>query len=147
MSGTSLDAVDAAMILTDGERVLDFGAVAERKYSSAERAVLQEATQAARDWNWSGPQPERLFQAAREVVTATHAEAWAQMLAEWDGPMPDLAGVHGQTVLHRRPKGEVLGATLQLIDAAAMQAALGVQLAYDKAGLDAYKKALEGATN
>ena len=51
-------------------------------------AFLQEATQAARDWNWTGAQPERLFQAAREVVTATHAEAWAQMLAAWDGPMP-----------------------------------------------------------
>ena len=131
MSGTSLDAVDAAMILTDGERVLDFGAVAERKYSPSERAVLQEATQAAREWNWTGAQPERLFQAAREVVTATHAEAWAQMLAEWDGPMPGLAGVHGQTVLHRRPRGEIAGATLQLIDAAGVQAALGVQLAYD----------------
>ena len=35
MSGTSLDAVDAALILTDGEKVVDFGAAVERKYTAA----------------------------------------------------------------------------------------------------------------
>ncbi|HSF63096.1 MAG TPA: anhydro-N-acetylmuramic acid kinase, partial [Paracoccaceae bacterium] len=34
MSGTSLDGVDAAMVLTDGHRVLDFGPVAYRPYSA-----------------------------------------------------------------------------------------------------------------
>ena len=55
MSGTSLDAVDAALIRTDGTHVLEFGAVAERKYTPAERRVLQVATDAARAWNWAGP--------------------------------------------------------------------------------------------
>ena len=58
MSGTSLDAVDAALILTDGERVLEFGAVAERKYTPEERGILQSVTDAARAWNWTGPPPE-----------------------------------------------------------------------------------------
>jgi anhydro-N-acetylmuramic acid kinase len=132
MSGTSLDATDAALILTDGERVLEFGAVAERKYSAKERQMLQDATDAARAWNWVGPAPEAAFEAARRVVTQTHAEAW-QMLQEGAGKgvVATLAGVHGQTVLHRRTQPGRPGATLQLIDPVAMQTALGVPLAYD----------------
>ncbi len=131
MSGTSLDAVDAALILTDGERVLEFGATAERKYTPEERKVLQQATDAARAWNWSGAPPEDAFEAARQVITSTHAAAWEQLLSTWDGPAPGLAGVHGQTVLHRAPKAGQTGATLQLIDARAVRAALGLPLAYD----------------
>ena len=75
MSGTSLDAVDAALILTDGEKVVDFGAAVERKYTAAERGVLQAATDAARAWNWTGPIPEAPFKAALDVITRTHADA------------------------------------------------------------------------
>lgn len=131
MSGTSLDAVDAALILTDGEAVLDFGAVAERKYTSDERAILQVATDTARAWKWRGPEPEAEFEAARRVITQTHINAWENMLSAWDGPSPVLAGVHGQTVLHKRPTQTAKGSTLQLIDAPGLQAALGVPLAYD----------------
>lgn len=131
MSGTSIDAVDAALILTDGEAVLDFGAVAERKYTSDERAVLQAAIDAARAWKWRGPQPEAEFESARQVMTQTHVDAWEQMLSVWDGPQPVLVGVHGQTVLHKRPTQTAKGATLQLIDAPRLQAVLDVPLAYD----------------
>lgn len=128
MSGTSLDAVDAAMILTDGKDVLDFGSTVERKYTVAERDVLKAATEAARAWNWAGPPPEAEFDAARRVITETHREAYEDLC---DGAGAVLAGVHGQTVLHKRPSGGQAGATLQLIDPGAMQAALGVPLAYD----------------
>lgn len=131
MSGTSLDAVDGAMILTDGTEVLEFGPVAERKYTPEERAVLQAATEAARAWNWVGPRPEALFRAACAVITATHADAWAMLTGQAGAPRPVIAGVHGQTVLHRRPKAGAIGATLQLIDASGVRAALGVPLAYD----------------
>ena len=131
MSGTSLDAVDAALILTDGRKVLEFGATAERKYAPHERRILQEATDVARAWNWSGPAPDAAFETAKAVITQTHAEAMAQLLSGWKGPAPVLAGVHGQTVLHRRPIPGRTGATLQLIDAPAMREALGVPLACD----------------
>tara|TARA_R110002094_G_scaffold131606_1_gene124647 strand:- start:2227 stop:3357 length:1131 start_codon:yes stop_codon:yes gene_type:complete len=132
MSGTSLDATDAALILTDGVQVLEFGPVAERKYSTVERQILQDATDAARAWNWTGPAPDDVFEAARRVVTHTHAEAW-EMLQEGGGKgvVATLAGVHGQTVLHRRSKPGHPGATLQLIDPLGLQTALGVPLAYD----------------
>ncbi|WP_422120067.1 anhydro-N-acetylmuramic acid kinase [Hyphomonas johnsonii] len=132
MSGTSLDATDAALILTDGERVLEFGPAVERKYAPSERQVLQDATDAARAWNWEGPAPETAFEAARKVVTQTHAEAWHMLRDEGGkGMIAALAGVHGQTVLHRRPQPSRPGATLQLIDAGALQARLGIRLAYD----------------
>ena len=131
MSGTSLDAVDAAMILTDGTRVLEFGPVAERKYTSAERTVLKAAVDAARAWDWQGDEPSAAFAAAMDVLTLTHMEAWEALLDGWTGPAPAIAGVHGQTVLHRRPLGEARGATRQLLDASALQAALGVPMAYD----------------
>ena len=76
MSGTSLDAVDAALILTDGDKVTEFGPAVERKYTAAERAVLQAATDAARAWNWQGPVPQAPFRAALEVITQTHLDAW-----------------------------------------------------------------------
>jgi len=131
MSGTSLDAVDAAMILTDGEKVTEFGPAVERKYSPAERAVLQAATHAARAWDWQGPVPEAPFKAALEVITRTHADAWRMLTAEARAPRPLLAGVHGQTVLHRRAHPGAKGATLQLIDPFALRAAMGVPLACD----------------
>jgi anhydro-N-acetylmuramic acid kinase len=131
MSGTSLDAVDVAMILTDGEAVAEFGPAVERKYTPAERSVLQVATDAARAWNWQGPMPEAPFKAALEVITRTHADAWQMLTAVAGAPKPVLAGVHGQTVLHRRPKPGAKGATLQLIDAVSLRAAVGVPLVCD----------------
>jgi anhydro-N-acetylmuramic acid kinase len=131
MSGTSLDAVDAAMILTDGDKVTEFGPAVERKYSASERAVLQAATDAARAWNWTGPIPEAPFKAALDVITATHADAWHQLTGMARAPQPLLAGIHGQTVLHRRARGGEKGATLQLVDPFALRAVLGVPLVCD----------------
>lgn len=131
MSGTSLDAVDAAMILTDGEKVTEFGPAIERKYTPSERAVLQAATDAARAWNWTGPVPEAPFKAALDVITSTHADAWHLLTREQRAPQPLLAGIHGQTVLHRRAQGSEKGATLQLVDPFALRAALGVPLVCD----------------
>ena len=43
MSGTSLDGVDAATLVTDGESVLAFGPTAYRPYDEGERATLRAA--------------------------------------------------------------------------------------------------------
>ncbi len=131
MSGTSLDAVDAAMILTDGEQVMEFGPAAERRYTAEERRILQVATQAARAWNWQGRPPGAEFQAAVAVITQTHCDAWDMLISAGSGHKPALAGVHGQTVLHRRAKHGQRGATLQLIDAPSLRSRLGVPIAYD----------------
>ena len=131
MSGTSIDAVDAALILTDGERVLEFGPVAERKYRPGERAMLQVATREARAWNWVGAEPVRAFSGADAVINATHRDAYRMLMKDWTGDAPAIVGVHGQTVLHRRPNNGAPGATLQLLNAHRLQQALGAPLAYD----------------
>ena len=40
MSGTSLDGVDAAVLVTDGHDILRFGQTAYRPYTTAERRVI-----------------------------------------------------------------------------------------------------------
>lgn len=139
MSGTSLDAVDAALIQTDGERVLAFGPAVERKYEPEERTALQAATDAARAWNWTGDPPHAAFEKALEVVVSTHQKTYEQLVsaAKSQGmgsgiePFGELVGVHGQTVLHRPPTDLHPGATLQLMDGDDLSERIGLRVAFD----------------
>lgn len=86
MSGTSLDGVDAAMIRTDGHRILEFGPQAFRAYSAAEQATIRAAF-----GQWpDGPG----VAAAAEAVETAHAE----LLTRFSGA--ELIGFHGQTLAH-----------------------------------------------
>ncbi|SIS51475.1 anhydro-N-acetylmuramic acid kinase [Phaeovulum vinaykumarii] len=86
MSGTSLDGVDAALVLTDGERIEEFGRTGYRPYSEAERRTLRAAL-----GRWPG---EEGVEAAAEVVEIAHAELLS------DFPEAELIGFHGQTLAH-----------------------------------------------
>nr|WP_234416516.1 anhydro-N-acetylmuramic acid kinase [Ruegeria sp. Alg231-54] len=112
MSGTSMDGVDAAVVETDGHRILGFGPSGYRAYSDEERAVLRAAL-----GQWHGPEVD----AAAELVTLAHAEA----LSEFDEV--DLIGVHGQTLAHE-PSGR---GTLQVGDGKGLAQALGVPVVWD----------------
>ena len=48
MSGTSMDGVDAAVLVTDGETIAEFGPRRFRPYTEAERALLRAALVEAR---------------------------------------------------------------------------------------------------
>ncbi|WP_101066223.1 anhydro-N-acetylmuramic acid kinase [Roseovarius salinarum] len=112
MSGTSLDGVDAAMLVTDGAEIHGFGATAYRPYSDAERAVLAGAL-----GRWPGDDLE----AAARVIHAAHAE----LLGGFAGA--EIVGFHGQTLAHE-PHGR---GTHQLGDGAALAGALGVPVVWD----------------
>jgi anhydro-N-acetylmuramic acid kinase len=112
MSGTSLDGVDAAMILTDGRRVLEFGETGYRPYSEAERRVLRAAL-----GHWDGAE----VQAAAEVVELAHTE----LLAEFEGA--EVVGFHGQTTSHRPDIGE----TCQVGNGQVLAEALGCPVVWD----------------
>src|SRR5215469_9987196 len=81
MSGTSLDAVDMAALETDGEHILAFGPVGERKLDPAVRALIQAATDDARVWPWGAPEPASFAPAAR-AVAEEHLKAAQDFMAE-----------------------------------------------------------------
>ena len=113
MSGTSLDGVDAAMILTDGETVQARGDRGYRPYSDAERAVLRAAL-----GRWPG---DPGVAEAAEVVETAHAEC----LSRFDGP--ELVGFHGQTLAHD-PQGR---GTHQAGDGDVLAQVLGLPVVWD----------------
>lgn len=86
MSGTSLDGVDAAMVLTDGVKVLEFGPDAYRPYTSAERSTIRAAF-----GRWPG---DPGVAEAAEVVEAAHVE----LISRFTNVA--LVGFHGQTLAH-----------------------------------------------
>ena len=57
MTGTSLDAVDMAVLDTDGEAIQAFGPAGERKLTDATRDLMLEATCEALRWPRDAPAP------------------------------------------------------------------------------------------
>ena len=112
MSGTSLDGVDAAMVLTDGLTLHDFGDTAYRPYSDAERAVLRAAL---------GRWPGEDLGAALTVVQTAHAEVLSGLTGV------AVAGFHGQTLAHE-PHGR---GTHQLADGDALARAIAMPVVWD----------------
>jgi anhydro-N-acetylmuramic acid kinase len=113
MSGTSLDGVDAAMVLTDGEAIFDFGPHAYRPYTPTERDVIRAAF-----GRWPG---EAGVAEAAEVVETAHVE----VLSRFTGA--DVVGFHGQTLAHD-PGGR---GTHQAGNGALLAQALGVPVVWD----------------
>ncbi|SDZ37900.1 anhydro-N-acetylmuramic acid kinase [Jannaschia faecimaris] len=85
MSGTSMDGVDAAVVMTDGESIAGFGPHGYLEYSTDDRAAIARAV-----GQWQGD-PD--VAAAAEVVETCHA----RLLSRFDA---DVVGFHGQTLAH-----------------------------------------------
>ncbi|MGI8840599.1 MAG: anhydro-N-acetylmuramic acid kinase [Caulobacteraceae bacterium] len=132
MTGTSLDAVDMAVLETDGEAIGAFGPAAESKLSAETRAVVEEAIAAARAWPRGEPAPE-VFESAARAVADEHLAAARTFLDQVGAQAGriDLVGVHGQTVLHEAPRGRRGGRTVQLLDARRLAEGLGLPVAFD----------------
>jgi anhydro-N-acetylmuramic acid kinase len=133
MTGTSLDAVDMAVLETDGVVIDAFGPAGERKLDPATRGLLEEATAAALAWPVGATAPEVFARAACSVADA-HLTAARSFLEEFglDPQAIDLVGVHGQTVLHEPPTpARAVGRTVQLIDARRLARGLGLPVAFD----------------
>ena len=132
MTGTSLDAVDMAVLETDGEAIGAFGPAAECKLTAGTRAVVEEAIAAARAWPRGEPAPD-VFEAAAAAIAEEHlvaARTFLDEMGESAGRI-DLVGVHGQTVLHEAPGAGRPGRTVQLIDARRVAEGLGLPVAFD----------------
>ncbi|MEM9204808.1 MAG: anhydro-N-acetylmuramic acid kinase [Pseudomonadota bacterium] len=102
MSGTSLDGVDAAGIVTDGDRVIETGPSVFIPYSTDDQAVLSEALKAAQLIEGRDDQAP-VFQIASQVVFDRHIEAFDAIRGQntdWVNGC-SLIGFHGQTVVHK----------------------------------------------
>ncbi len=132
MSGTSLDAVDMAILETDGDTIQDFGPAGERKLTPQTRTIVEAATAAAKSWARGAPEPA-VFAEASRAVSEEHLAAARQFLAAHglEAADLDLVGFHGQTVLHERPTKDRIGRTVQLGEGALLAKGLGVPVAYD----------------
>ena len=113
MSGTSLDGVDAAMVLTDGERIFGFGDSGYRAYLPGERAAIRAAFGL-----WPGVPG---VANAAEVVEMAHV----QLLARFAGA--NVVGFHGQTLAHD-PGGR---GTHQCGDGGVLAEVLGLPVVWD----------------
>lgn len=113
MSGTSLDGVDAALVLTDGETIEAFDQGAYREYEDVERAAIRAAF---------GPKRiEAVDAVAGEVVETAHADLLSRFEA------PDLIGFHGQTLYHNPSQKE----TVQIGDGGILAEVLGHPVVWD----------------
>lgn len=112
MSGTSLDGVDAAEIVTDGVTISAFGKTAYRAYGAAERAVLRAAL-----GRWQDDDTAEVA----EVIETAHAA----VLSQFD--RPDLFGFHGQTLAHDPGRRR----THQCGDGAVLAEVLGAPVVWD----------------
>lgn len=132
MSGTSLDGVDAAVLYTDGREEVETGAHYFRPYREDERALLAQTMQDALVWNFTGPSPHS-FARAETMIDAAHKEAAQALMKEARIKTADvdLIGYHGQTVLHRAPKGRQKGQTLQIGNGQDLADSLGLSTVYD----------------
>lgn len=127
MSGTSVDAVDAALIETDGEGHVRGISAHDRPYSDAERALIRRA--AARALELPEPMHDPLIAEAERVLTEAHAEAIMALPGQQDAT---LIGFHGQTVAHRPPSsGWAAPFTWQIGDAGLLARRTGRPVVHD----------------
>jgi len=133
MTGTSLDAVDMAVLETDGEEITGLGPAGEKKLDPAVRALVERAIGDALRLKAGDPTPAS-FASAAAAIAAEHVAAGEVFMAE-HRILPqdlDVIGLQGQTVLHAPPgPGRPAGRTIQLIDAHAVASGLGVPTVYD----------------
>jgi len=96
MSGTSLDGVDAALLDTDGQDVVQPGPGLTLPYDRKTRSLLRDALDQARHMTRGGPVPATIAE-AEHVLTQAHAEA-VRALLQKAGLKPaevSLIGFHG----------------------------------------------------
>jgi anhydro-N-acetylmuramic acid kinase len=128
MSGTSMDGIDLAVIVTDGEDAVERGPSHFVPYEAAFRRRIEASLDDAKTITQRDQRPGDLAELEREI-TMRHAQAVSAFRAKLAGKWaaPELVGFHGQTVLHR--PGQAL--TVQLGDGAVLARETGMAVVHD----------------
>jgi anhydro-N-acetylmuramic acid kinase len=118
MSGTSGDGIDAALLKTDGERIVETGPGIGEAYDPAFRSRLKSAY-----GHWDPPP------GLERELTERHARVVLRLVAEAGMPPADVAvvGFHGQTILHEPEKHR----TRQIGDGALLAELTGIPVVND----------------
>ena len=128
MSGTSLDGVDAALLLTDGVTTEPYGHPVHIPYSREIQDLIHEGLATARLFGKpvsTDPKISRI----EEILTEHHIVAVKDLLSDNALKKKDIEviGFHGQTLLHRPEEGW----TWQIGDGQAMADALQIPVVND----------------
>jgi anhydro-N-acetylmuramic acid kinase len=128
MSGTSLDGVDVALVVTDGETISKLGPARTFPYADADQEIFRQAVRDATALTDRNARPGILGE-AEALVTLRHAEAVEAFLADANisAAAVDLIGFHGQTVFH----DPACALTVQIGDGAALAQRLSIPVAWD----------------
>ncbi|WP_397588056.1 anhydro-N-acetylmuramic acid kinase [Sandarakinorhabdus limnophila] len=127
MSGTSMDGIDAALVETDGEGVVNPIAFMFFPYEPDFRPRLRAAM--ARALEMHAPARDALIDAVEQESTGLHAMAVHRLLAATHTRRDDVAviGFHGQTIAHRPDRKW----TWQIGCGATLKAATRIPVAFD----------------
>ncbi len=119
MSGTSLDGIDAALLLTDGEQIFDRGAWRTVPYEAEMRTALRRLVDGGRDE----------IDEVERALTEAHAAAAQALLdaAGLGGETIRVVGFHGHTIWHDPSKG----ITRQIGDGALLARRLAIDVVND----------------
>lgn len=120
MSGTSLDGIDAAMIRTDGQGLVERIGFYTAPYDPQVRDALRACLGLRHD-------PDGRVAHAAEVMTRAHIDAVRALMAAHPDEPVDLIGFHGQTVFHD-PGSRF---TWQIGDAALLAHETGIDVIHD----------------
>lgn len=123
-----MDAIDLAILKTDGESILEFGPVGEAPFSPEERVLLREAMLDAKGIERRGDR-SGIIAVAESILTEKHTRAVNEFLKAHNLRSQDIGviGFHGQTVIHRPERG----LTVQLGDGQKLADAIGAPVVYD----------------
>ena len=118
MSGTSMDGIDAAILRTDGQMLVEAGPASTTPYEPALRAAIRETLGGV-----------GAIDDVERRLTEAHAEAVSALLAEsgLSAADIDLIGFHGHTILHRPREGR----TWQIGDGALLSQLTGIDVVCD----------------
>ena len=128
MSGTSMDGIDAALIESDGEKIVNIIGHSSYEYDVAFRkklkSTLDEVTNVVK-----ADELSRSVLNVGDELTIKHAFAVNQLLKKYSiSPNKvDLIGFHGQTILHKPD----IGLTIQIGNGAMLAQQCGIDVVFD----------------
>ncbi|MBH9994463.1 MULTISPECIES: anhydro-N-acetylmuramic acid kinase [Bartonella] len=128
MSGTSMDGIDAALIESDGEKIVNIIGHSSCEYDVAFhkklKSTLDEVTNVVK-----ADELSRSVLNVGDELTIKHAFAVNQLLKKYSiSPNKvDLIGFHGQTILHKPD----IGLTIQIGNGAMLAQQCGIDVVFD----------------